>query len=50
MPIVRWEPFQDVGGLQDRLYRMLGSAVERSWMPAQIRSIMGRLPSWPGWA
>ena len=34
MPIVRWEPFQDVGGLQDRLYRMLGSAVERSWMPA----------------
>ncbi len=34
MPIVRWEPFQDVAGLQDRLYRMFGSAVERSWMPA----------------
>ena len=34
MPIVRWEPFQDVAGLQDRLYRMFGSVVERSWMPA----------------
>ena len=34
MPVVRWDPFQDVAGLQDRLYRMLGTAVERSWMPA----------------
>ena len=34
MPIVRWEPFQDVAGLQDRLYRMFGAAGERSWMPA----------------
>lgn len=33
MPVVRWEPFQDAASLQ-RLYRMLGSAVERSWMPA----------------
>jgi len=34
MPIVRWEPFQDVASIQDRLYRMFGSAGERSWMPA----------------
>jgi len=33
MPVVRWDPFQDVASLQDRLYRMLGSG-ERSWMPA----------------
>ena len=33
MPVVRWEPFQDAASLQ-RLYRMLGAAVERSWMPA----------------
>jgi HSP20 family protein len=34
MPIVRWDPFQDVAGLQDRIYRMFGSAGERTWMPA----------------
>jgi HSP20 family protein len=33
MPVVRWEPFQDAASL-NRLYRMLGSAIERSWMPA----------------
>jgi HSP20 family protein len=33
MPVVRWEPYQDAASLQ-RLYRMLGAAVERSWMPA----------------
>lgn len=33
MPVVRWEPFQDAASLQ-RLYRMFGSAIERSWMPA----------------
>jgi HSP20 family protein len=33
MPIVRWEPFQDVASL-NRLYRMFGSALERNWMPA----------------
>jgi len=33
MPVVRWEPFQDAASLQ-RLYRMLGAAVERNWMPA----------------
>jgi HSP20 family protein len=33
MSVVRWEPFQDAASLQ-RLYRMLGGAVERSWMPA----------------
>ncbi len=33
MPIVRWEPFQDAASL-NRLYRMFGSALERSWMPA----------------
>ena len=34
MPIVRWEPFQDVANIQDRLYRMFGAAGERGWMPA----------------
>jgi HSP20 family protein len=33
MPVVRWEPYQDAASLQ-RLYRMFGSAIERSWMPA----------------
>src|SRR5664279_4341202 len=33
MPVVRWEPFQDAASLQ-RLYRMLGAAVESNWMPA----------------
>ena len=33
MPVIRWEPYQDAASLQ-RLYRMLGAAVERSWMPA----------------
>ena len=33
MPVVKWEPYQDAASLQ-RLYRMFGSAVERSWMPA----------------
>jgi HSP20 family protein len=33
MPVVRWEPYQDAASLQ-RLYRMLGAAVERTWMPA----------------
>ncbi len=34
MPVVRWDPFQDVASLQDRFYRMFGSAGERGWMPA----------------
>ena len=33
MPVVRWEPYQDAASLR-RLYRMFGSAIERSWMPA----------------
>ena len=33
MPVVKWEPYQDAASLQ-RLYRMFGSAVDRSWMPA----------------
>ena len=33
MPVVRWEPYQDAASLQ-RLYRMFGAAIERSWMPA----------------
>jgi HSP20 family protein len=33
MPVVKWEPYQDAASLQ-RLYRMFGSAIERSWMPA----------------
>ena len=33
MPVVRLEPFQYAASLQ-RLYRMFGSAIERSWMPA----------------
>jgi HSP20 family protein len=33
MPVVKWEPYQDAASLQ-RLYRMFGAALERSWMPA----------------
>lgn len=33
MPVVRWDPFQDVASLQERLYRVFGSS-ERGWMPA----------------
>lgn len=33
MPVTRWEPYQDAASLR-RLYRMFGSAIERSWMPA----------------
>jgi HSP20 family protein len=33
MPVVRWEPFQDAASL-NRLYRIFGSALERSWLPA----------------
>jgi HSP20 family protein len=33
MPVVRWEPYQDAASLR-RLYRLFGSAIERSWMPA----------------
>lgn len=33
MPVVRWEPYQDAASLR-RLYRLFGSAIERTWMPA----------------